>query len=82
MTINQLHTAISVLPSSATAKDLYSYVKYGVVYKTTYEVDMEEEWKDVFYALHPFSRSREGIWDDDVYCYFTPESYSEACADV
>lgn len=35
-----------------------------------------------FYALHPFSKDCEGIWDYNVIMWFTEESYQDACDDV
>lgn len=35
-----------------------------------------------FYALHPFSRDCEGIWDINMTMWFTSESYAQACDDV
>ncbi len=50
-------------------------------------VEAEQEHRDEmndhgFYAMHPFSRDREGIWDFNKVMWFTDESFAEACADV
>lgn len=35
-----------------------------------------------FYALHPFSRDCEGIWETNVTMWFTKETYQQAKDDV
>ena len=35
-----------------------------------------------FYALHPFSRDCEGIWDHNVTMWFTKQTYADACDDI
>ncbi len=50
-------------------------------------VEAEQEHRDEmddhgFYALHPFSRDCEGIWDFNRVMWFTQESYEQARDDV
>ena len=52
------------------------------MYETNLQKYMKEKYKNQFYALHPFSRDCEGIWDHNVWMWFTPEQYYEAQQDV
>jgi len=51
-------------------------------YETYLERDMRLMYSNQFYALHPFSRDCEGIWEDNVWMWFTHDEYSQAQDDV
>ena len=53
-----------------------------VDYRSNLEQAMHDEYKDQFWALHPFSRDCEGIWDHNCWMMFTPDEFYEACQDV
>lgn len=65
-------------------KELFEYFGFDVSL-TAEEADKEyyKQFDDEkFMALHPFSLSCEGIWDTDVYMWFTKESYYQARMEV
>ena len=53
-----------------------------MTYETNLERDMRELYSNQFYALHPFSRDAEGIWEFNRWMWFTQEEYRDACDEV
>lgn len=66
--------------------EIEQYVRFGFDTRRTASeasYDYYRQWDDeAFLALHPFSLSCEGIWDSDVYMWFTEDEYYEARMDV